>query len=224
MSFDLHHLGLRPAASALAIALAALTAAPAPAAQHETDAPDAPAEAGAPPEEAPDAAPAAAAAEEPEAAAPQGALDQPDQTPVEIIGLDGAQIGTANIIDVPAGGVLIDLQVEGLPAERWLAFHIHEGAECDPAAAFETAGGHFNPEGAEHGYFVEGGPHAGDMPNQFVPADGILRAQVFNHMVSLDGEQPGIRGRTLVIHDAPDDYETQPAGAAGGRIACGVIE
>jgi superoxide dismutase, Cu-Zn family len=118
--------------------------------------------------------------------------------------------------------VLIDINVEGLPEERWLGFHIHEEGICDPEDDFDSAGGHFNPTGAEHGYFVEGGPHAGDMPNQFVPESGLLRAEIYNHMVSFDGEA-GIRGLSLMIHDEADDYESQPAGDAGGRIACAVI-
>jgi len=30
-------------------------------------------------------------------------------------------------------------------------------------------------------------------------------------------------GAAIVIHEGPDDYVTDPAGAAGPRIACGVI-
>jgi len=74
------------------------------------------------------------------------------------------------------------------------------------------------------GLLAGGGPHMGDMPNQYVPEDGVLRAQVFNGMVSLDGEDNGIRGRALMLHADGDDYVSQPAGDAGDRLACAVIE
>lgn len=33
-----------------------------------------------------------------------------------------------------------------------------------------------------------------------------------------------IIGRTVIIHDAPDDFRTQPSGNAGMKIAYGVIQ
>jgi Cu-Zn family superoxide dismutase len=30
-------------------------------------------------------------------------------------------------------------------------------------------------------------------------------------------------GASLVVHAGPDDYQTDPAGNAGDRIACGII-
>ncbi len=87
-----------------------------------------------------------------------------------------------------------------------------------------SAGEHFNPTNAEHGYLAAKGPHAGDMPNQHVGADGVLRAQVFNSMVQLDGGEAAIRGRALMIHGGQDDYKSQPSGDAGKREACAVIE
>ncbi|TJV92083.1 MAG: superoxide dismutase family protein, partial [Mesorhizobium sp.] len=83
---------------------------------------------------------------------------------------------------------------------------------------------HFNPTNAEHGFFAGKGPHAGDMPNQRVGADGVLRAQAFNSMVKLDGGETAIRGKALMIHGGQDDYKSQPAGDAGNRQACAVIE
>ena len=62
------------------------------------------------------------------------------------------------------------------------------------------------------------------MPNQYVGADGILRAQVFNPNVELNREKTGILGRALMIHAKPDDYQSQPSGDAGERLACGAIE
>lgn len=136
---------------------------------------------------------------------------------------DGQPNGTATLTQTVAG-VLIELEVQGMPPESWVAFHIHETGTCDAGQDHETAGGHFDPVGADHGYLVETGPHAGDMPNQYVPADGILRAHVFNSFVRIDGGQADVRGRALVIHDGADDYQSQPSGDAGDRIACAPIE
>lgn len=136
---------------------------------------------------------------------------------------DGRVNGSADLTQTTAG-VLIELEVSGLPTDSWVAFHVHEVGTCDPEVDHESAGGHFNPGDADHGYHVDGGPHAGDMPNQYVPADGVLRANVFNSFVSLDGGENAIRGRALMIHAEADDYESQPSGDAGDRIACGRIE
>ncbi|MBR0426851.1 MAG: superoxide dismutase family protein [Clostridia bacterium] len=33
-----------------------------------------------------------------------------------------------------------------------------------------------------------------------------------------------IIGKTIIIHDKPDDFTTQPSGNSGKKIACGVIK
>ncbi|MDE1997255.1 MAG: superoxide dismutase family protein [Rhizobiaceae bacterium] len=151
------------------------------------------------------------------------AMAQTKQTAIaNFVGEDGKQAGRA-VLTEAKGGVLIELDISGLPVNRWVAFHIHENNRCDHTHGFESAGGHFNPTKAEHGLLAANGPHAGDMPNQYVDQDGKLRAQVFNTMVSLD-DKNGIRGRTLMIHADSDDYRSQPVGGAGKRLACAVIE
>jgi superoxide dismutase, Cu-Zn family len=149
--------------------------------------------------------------------------EEPEVMPATFVNADGEEVGSVAIREVAAGGLIFDINIEGLPPGQWVGFHVHEEGVCDPADGFDSAGGHFNPTGAEHGYFVEGGPHAGDMPNQFIPEGGLLRAQVHNHMVELEGGT-GVRGRSLMIHGDADDYESQPSGDAGGRIACAVVE
>lgn len=139
------------------------------------------------------------------------------------IGLDGETLGSATMRASPHG-TLFMLDLEGLPADSWVSFHIHETGECTPEDAFESAGSHFALSDTEHGYFAENGPHAGDMPNQHVAADGTLRSEVFNTFVQLSEGGATIDGRALVIHDGPDDYISQPSGDAGDRIACAVIE
>nr|WP_246472902.1 superoxide dismutase family protein [Pelagibacterium limicola] len=148
---------------------------------------------------------------------------QDAQADATFIDAAGEAIGSARLLD-SGDGVLIELDVRGLPENSWVAFHIHEHGACDPADGFESAGDHFNPDDRAHGYFASGGPHIGDMPNQYVGADGTLLAQVFNHLVSLDGEENGARGRSLMFHEGADDYSSQPSGHAGDRIACAVIE
>ncbi len=61
-------------------------------------------------------------------------------------------------------------------------------------------------------------------PNQYVGADGILRAQVFNSFVSLDGQATALRGRALVIHMHSDDNRSPASGDAGDRLACAVVK
>ena len=143
-----------------------------------------------------------------------------------MIDKDGNEVGTATFAMTASGVVLVTAEVSGLePGEH--GFHIHETGECDPATEFESAGGHYAGEGDPKHGLVEGGPHAGDMPNQTVGEDGMLKAAVFNPNVSLsDGTNPlaDDDGSALLVHSGADDYESQPSGEAGGRVACGVIE
>ena len=122
-----------------------------------------------------------------------------------------------------ARGVHIFAQAEKLPAGAH-AFHIHAVGKCEPP--FKSAGGHFNPKGAKHGWNSSGGPHAGDLPNVHVQDDGVLAIEYFTAAVTLDDGETGLfdeDGSAIVMHEGADDYQSDPAGAAGPRIACGVI-
>ena len=135
----------------------------------------------------------------------------------------GKAIGDVDLVQSPAG-VLIKLQLKGIaPGEH--AFHIHAVGKCE--APFESAGPHFNPSGHKHG-MLSGEGHAGDMPNLHVPQSGELSVEVLNAAVTLDKGKPNSLfdndGSSLVIHAKADDYKTDPAGNAGDRIACGVIQ
>ena len=135
----------------------------------------------------------------------------------------GKAVGDVDLIQTPAG-VLIKLQLKGLtPGEH--AFHVHAVGKCE--APFESAGPHFNPGNHKHG-MLSGEGHAGDMPNLYVPQSGELSVEVVNAAVSLEKGKPNSLfdndGSSLVIHAKADDYKTDPAGNAGDRIACGVIQ
>jgi Cu-Zn family superoxide dismutase len=135
----------------------------------------------------------------------------------------GKAVGDADLTQTPAG-VLIKLQLKGMkPGEH--AFHIHAVGKCEPP--FTSAGGHFNPGHHKHG-MMAGPGHAGDMPNLHVPQSGDLSVEVLNAAVTLDKGKPNslfdADGSALVVHATADDYRSDPAGNAGDRIACGVIQ
>jgi Cu-Zn family superoxide dismutase len=136
----------------------------------------------------------------------------------------GEKVATATLKEAK-GGVAIAVQATGLP-EGIHAFHIHAVGKCD-APDFKTAGGHFNPENKKHGLKNPEGPHAGDMPNITVNKKGVGKAKVVNTRVSLGEGANSLfheGGTALVIHEKADDDMTDPAGNAGNRIACGLIE
>lgn len=139
--------------------------------------------------------------------------------------LQGQEIGNA-VLTQTANGVLIEIELSNV-AEGEHGFHIHETGVCDAADGFKAAGGHYEPSQHQHGYMAAGGPHAGDMPNQFVTGDRTLRAHVLNPNVTLSDGPASLfdaDGSAIVVHAGPDDYHSQPAGNAGNRIACAVIE
>ena len=135
----------------------------------------------------------------------------------------GQDVGVASFTQTPAG-VLIHLSVRSMPGGEH-AFHIHAVGKCEPPD-FASAGGHFNPTNVHHG-MMSGPGHAGDMPNLHIPADGSLDVEVMNTAVTLDKEKPNSvfhpGGTAVVIHAGKDDYTSDPAGNAGGRIVCGVV-
>ncbi|RNF83898.1 superoxide dismutase family protein [Montanilutibacter psychrotolerans] len=121
------------------------------------------------------------------------------------------------------GGVRVSGELGGLGRGSTHAIHIHEKGDCSAADA-SSAGAHFNPAAATHGKVGGGAHHAGDMDNIVASADGVARVDVHAEGVTLGGGAANdIAGRALVVHAAPDDYSSQPAGNAGARVACAVI-
>jgi Cu-Zn family superoxide dismutase len=123
------------------------------------------------------------------------------------------------------GGTEVYTEISGLPSFKPaqdgrpqvgpFGFHIHEKGDClvgNPANPFEAAGAHWNPTNQPHGN------HAGDFPVLFSNG-GKARMTFFTNKFKI----PQIVGKSVIIHESPDNYESQPAGGSGRKLACGVI-
>jgi Cu-Zn family superoxide dismutase len=157
------------------------------------------------------------------AAAVGARSDEPVAARASIKDAKGQIVGTARLTATP-NGVLLEADLNGLPAGEH-AIHVHETGRCEPPQ-YTSAGDHLRPLGRRHGFLDPKGPHAGDLPNIHVQAPGLTIEYLID-AVTLQGGANAILdrdGAAIVVHAKPDDYRTDPAGNAGNRIACGVIE
>jgi Cu-Zn family superoxide dismutase len=131
----------------------------------------------------------------------------------------GASLGQVTLTEAPHG-ILVKGSLANLPPGEH-AIHIHETGKCE--APFKTAGGHLNPDKKKHGILASEGQHEGDLPNLYVGADGKAQFDFFAHGLKLKDLQDA-DGAAVVVHATADDYKTDPAGNAGDRIACGIVQ
>jgi Cu-Zn family superoxide dismutase len=142
---------------------------------------------------------------------------------VDLSDAQGKSVGTVELTAAPQG-VSIHLNLKDLPPGDH-AIHVHTVAKCE-GPAFTTAGPHLNPDAKHHGLQNPEGPHAGDMPNFTVSADGTAKATVVAPGVTMGDDSHSVftnGGTALVIHANADDMKSDPAGNAGARVACGAI-
>ena len=163
-------------------------------------------------------------------AAPAAAESNKAHAVANVVGLDGKELGTAELSQT-GRGVLIELNLHGLPPGEH-GVHVHAVGACDPKTHFASAGPHLSVdpqilEPRPHGYFAKGGPDDGDLPNEFAASDGTLRASTITNAFTLGNGGKSLfdrDGASIVIDARADDYMSQSAGNSGAALACGVIE
>tara|TARA_R110002096_G_scaffold206192_2_gene392300 strand:+ start:5605 stop:6285 length:681 start_codon:yes stop_codon:yes gene_type:complete len=117
-------------------------------------------------------------------------------------------------------GVKVTGMVEGLIPNSEHGFHIHQYADTS-APDGSTVGGHFNPQGHDHGLPGQVMRHAGDLGNLKADSEGVARIDKLVANITLT-DYNAIIGRSVVVHHRADTG-AQPSGEAGSRAAVGVI-
>lgn len=146
------------------------------------------------------------------------------QATANLTAASGSLVSGRLILDATGDGVRVSGEVGGLNRNGVHAFHIHEHGDCSAADA-SSAGGHFNPSGQPHGRAQHGAHHLGDADNLRADGNGVAKVNAhFRGVVLGGGAANDVIGKAIVVHADPDDYQSQPAGNAGKRIACGVIQ
>ncbi|WP_396157407.1 superoxide dismutase family protein [Flavobacterium sp.] len=104
------------------------------------------------------------------------------------------------------------------------AIHIHEKADCSAADA-ASAGGHWNPTFKKHGKWGDIEHHKGDIGNFLADEKGnaTITFKTDEWCIRCGDETKDIVNKGLIVHEKPDDFITQPTGAAGARVACTAI-
>ena len=117
-------------------------------------------------------------------------------------------------------GIIVSSRFTGLPElpavcrDGIFGLHIHSGTSCsgNENDLLADAGTHYNPGNLPHPC------HAGDLPPIF-GCDGTAFSAFLTNRFTIEE----ITGKTVILHDSPDDFTTQPAGNSGNKIACGII-
>ena len=157
--------------------------------------------------------------------AQEGKAANPGKLVVKIRTSKGEDAGTATFKESKDGKQLtVSLKLKNLPFGEH-AVHIHANPTCD-APDFKGAGGHFNPDGKQHGSMNPMGHHNGDLPKNISIGENHQGEANFkvDYLSLTAGAANSVMGHSIMVHEKADDMKTDPTGNAGNRIACGVIE
>ena len=140
-----------------------------------------------------------------------------------IVGMDGTEIGTANLLGGP-NGLLIRIEIApGGLVPGWHGLHLHAVGDCSDVGTFKASGGHVGMVAGGHGLLNPKGPEGGDIPNIWAGTDGAAGYEAYMTLAEM-ADLVDEDGSAILIHESEDDHMTQPIGGAGARVACGVIK
>lgn len=132
--------------------------------------------------------------------------------------------GTAHFTQGGDGKVKLELSLEipKLP-NHTVAVHIHEHGDCGEMG--KASHGHWNPTGKQHGKWGSAEFHLGDIGNVTLDGSGKGTTTLETDLWSIGGDaNKDILNKAIIVHSGTDDYTSQPAGNAGSRIGCGLIQ
>ncbi|UCF69472.1 MAG: superoxide dismutase family protein [Acidobacteriota bacterium] len=158
---------------------------------------------------------------------PAGTAAAPPPAPVKVAIAELTALGESGVrgrvvFTEQAGKLRVEADVTGLsPGEH--GFHVHEFGDCS-APDGTSAGPHFNPQDMPHAGPDSPEAHAGDLGNITADANGRGVLTLSTDRITLDSGPNSVLGRGVIVHASQDDLMTQPTGAAGARLACGVIK
>lgn len=153
--------------------------------------------------------------------AKETAVNGPRSAVAPMAGTDGHLATGAVTFTEVEGGIRVVATFVGV-RQGAHGFHIHEKGDCSSGDG-TSAGDHWNPGGVAHGGRHAAIRHVGDLGNVTADADGVVRADFVDGTIPFDGVN-SIIGKGFILHADEDDLISQPSGAAGIRISCGVIE
>lgn len=132
------------------------------------------------------------------------------------------ELGNVQLQDTEQGLQITVMFTDAPPGPH--GFHLHENGSCEDGG--KAAGGHYNPDGVEHGLLPRDGyahAHAGDFGNLPIKEDGTGTFKALIPKLTLSEGPYQAAGKAFILHEKADDFG-QPTGNAGGRIGCGVVE
>jgi Cu-Zn family superoxide dismutase len=148
-------------------------------------------------------------------------------------GAPGASVqGSVRMME-DGDALVVELSLRDLAPGSTHGFHVHRDGSCDMADVDDdgtmepggAAGPHWDPMNTN----THGAPtdpltrrHAGDFGN--ITADANGRVVTTLRVPDLDPGEVDFAGHAVMVHGGRDDLTSQPSGAAGARIGCGVIE
>ena len=141
----------------------------------------------------------------------------------EIAPTSGNSVTGEAIFTQNGADITVTIEIENASAGEH-GVHIHAVGDCS-APDGTSAGGHWNPTDVAHGKWGDAEFHLGDLGNIAVGADGTGSFELTTDLWDMDtGSDLDVVGKAIIVHAGADDFVSQPSGAAGARIGCGVIE